>query len=315
MTLSKQTQNFKKLAVGLLGSTMLIAAPAFAQASAPAHQTEAEASVETSLNAEVTRQADEKRAKLFSRAVSAVKETDNAIAALEDGDSERALEALAGATGELDIILAREPSLALAPIDVSTARLDLIASVDDIKEMRNEIQALVKSGELQEARLLMKDFGSEVRVTTTNMPLGTYPDALKSAAALIDDGEMEAARVVLDTALGTFVVQDVIAPIPLIRAQSMLDLAQSYLADEIETDGEEMSQDDRIEAAQVLRNNAAYQVEMAKALGYGDIDLYRALESDLDKLKKQVDRKGDTGGLFSSLRRQIEALASQNDET
>jgi len=313
MKLHKQKKHLGRLAVTLLGSTVLLTSPAYGQDSPPSNNAEAKASVETSLNEEAKRQTDDKRAKLLKRAINAVTETDTAIAALAEDDSEKALEALARATGQLDIILAREPSLAIAPIDVRTTRLDTLGSVDDVKQLRKDIQEAVREGQLQEARLLLRDFGSEVRMTTTNLPLATYPEALKTAAALIDDGEIEAARVVLDTALGTFVIRDVIAPIPLIRAQFMLDQAEQYLAGDMDTEEEPLSQDKRVEAAQVLRSNAAYQIDLAKTFGYGDKGLYKTLENDLDKLKKQVHAKGETGGLFGSLRRQIDNLTASNE--
>ncbi|NNC36476.1 MAG: YfdX family protein [Acidimicrobiales bacterium] len=312
MTLQKQTKFLKHLTAGLLGSTILIASPAVAGSAASISEAGATTNVETMVNDETKKQTDEKRQKLLKRAIEAVSETDKAIAALDEDNAESALEALARATGELDIILAREPSLALAPIDVNTTRLDTMATVTDVRSLRKDIRKLVKEGDLQDARRILRDFGSEIRIQTTNLPLATYPEALKTAAALIDDGDLEAAKLVLDTALGTFVIQDVIVPIPLIRAQSMLDLAERYVTGELDPNSEdkaELTEEERIEAAQVLRTNAARQIELAKAFGYGDKRLYRELEDDLDKMKKLIRDKGESAGLFSSLSRQIDALS------
>ena len=74
------------------------------------------------------------------------------------------------------------------------------------------------------------------------------------------------------------------------------------------------NQEDPMTQAERLRENAAYQIELAKAFGYGDKSLYRQLERDLDKLKDRIADEKDTGDLFASLRRQITGLMPGHDE-
>lgn len=280
---------------------------------APADQAQATESVEGLVSDEASSKIAEKRAKLLADAVEALKQTNEAIDALDNGDKEAALEALALATGKLDVIVAREPELALAPVDVATVREDLIATVDGVKSLREEIDDLVDKGEIQEARPLINAFGSEIRIQTTSIPLATYPDAMKTAAALIDDDQMEEAKVVLDTALSTLVVTEAIVPLPLLRAHAMLDLAEAQITGEGDADTEDAGDNATVDIESLLEN-ASYQVELAKAFGYGDKSEYRKLQNDMKKLKERVEDDKDAGDLFASLRRQLSGLMPGDGE-
>ena len=64
-------------------------------------------------------------------------------------------------------------------------------------------------------RILLYHLTSELRVRTFNLPLATYPDALKQAARLLDEGKNSDASGTLQTALNTLVVIDHVTAIPL----------------------------------------------------------------------------------------------------
>ncbi|GGY38387.1 YfdX family protein [Parvularcula lutaonensis] len=270
-----------------------------ADVKAPENQAEAQASVADEVDSNASQKLAEKRATLLRDAAIALEQSRQAVIFLADGDPEAALEALAEATGKLEVIVAREPDLALAPVSVTASRQDLIATVEDVKALRKTIEELVEDGKIQEARPLAESFGSEFIITTTSIPLATYPDAIKEVAALIDDGEIEAAKVALDAALSTLVVTEQTIPIPLLRADAMLSLAEAVLAE---------GEDDAFEVAEQLRQNAAYEVQLAKAFGYGDKSLYRKLERDLERLEDRIEDKKDSSGLLKSLRRQVANL-------
>jgi hypothetical protein len=80
------------------------------------------------------------RAELLQDAVSALQETQNALAALDNKDGKAATAALERATGKLEIVLARNPSLALAPVDVSVISYDVLGSVDAVKALRKSAE-------------------------------------------------------------------------------------------------------------------------------------------------------------------------------
>jgi hypothetical protein len=67
----------------------------------------------------------QQRREIIDEAVSALAETNNAVRALEKKRPEDALAALERASGKLNIVLARDPKLALAPIDVDVTLYDV----------------------------------------------------------------------------------------------------------------------------------------------------------------------------------------------
>jgi YfdX protein len=146
-------------------------------------------------------QTAEKRKTLMADATSAINETQNALKQLDDGKKQEALAALERATGKLEIILARDPSLTLAPAGVVVATVDLEGGIDAVKLLRRQAEDLIDQGRVQEARHVIKNLASETVVTVTNIPLATYPVAIKEAVKLIDDNKIDAAKRVLQTAL------------------------------------------------------------------------------------------------------------------
>lgn len=202
-----------------------------------------------------------KRDKLVDEAVSAVRETENAITAIDQNKTEDAIAALERATGKLEIVLARTPSLALAPVDASIITHDVLGTEADVEKIRGDAAAALARGRLQVARGLIADLASETVVRVAKLPLGTYPAALKQAAALLHQAKAKEAKTVLQTALGTLVIEDTIIPLPLVRAQAALEEARSLLEKKRRTD---------VESARMrtLLGTARSQLQLGKALGY-----------------------------------------------
>jgi hypothetical protein len=172
--------------------------------------------------AESNQKTTEKRKQVVSEAVATLRETQDALTQLDEGKSKEALSSLERATGKLEIVLAREPKLALLPIDVRMASTDLYASIDTVKMAKQQAEKLLRDGKVQEARAILQHLVSETIVSTTNLPVATYPGALKRAAKLIDENKIPEAKQTLQTALDTLVVTDVVIPIPVARAKISL---------------------------------------------------------------------------------------------
>jgi beta-glucosidase-like glycosyl hydrolase len=188
---------FQLMIIGLLTLSLLAASPLNAQdkqpISKPDKSDSEQATTPSDRQDEATSQAeektDEKRKEIISEAAEALSETKSALAALDQDKSKEALAALERASGKLAIVLAREPELALAPVDVATTAHDLYTTLDTIKEARQQAEDYLEEGEIQKARPLIDALASEIIIHVYHLPLATYPDALKSAAALIDDGK------------------------------------------------------------------------------------------------------------------------------
>jgi hypothetical protein len=220
---------------------------------------------------------------LVDEAVSALDETQAAIYAIDAGKNQEAIDALARATGKLEIILAREPNLALVPAANSVIKHDVLAAPKDVKALSDRVEDLIDKGRLQEARRLMEGLASEMVIRTSNLPLGTYPDAIKRAAVLLGEQKPQEAKRVLLNALSTIVVTETIIPLPIIRAEASVKAARVLAAKESRT------QEDKQAIAAELQK-AREQIELAQALGY-------ATKKELDDLQdaiKELER--ETGG-------------------
>ena len=273
-------------------ATPAVAEEAAADAEAMQQATE---SVESDVQSETDKATAERRQKIMQEAVDALAKTKDALTALEEGRTSDALEALALTTGKLELIVAREPELALAPTDVAIIRHDLYATTVAIEAAIDRARSALKEGEIQEARRLLSGLGSEMVISVTNLPLATYPDAIKAITPLIDDGKIEEAKRSLQAALNTVVVTDQIVPLPLLRSEALLKRAeeQAEKADRSEAENEELN-----DTLAAISN----QLAMAKLLGYGDQGDYKSLHAQLNEIQKKT-KDGKSGkGLFDKMK-------------
>ncbi|MBQ0834134.1 YfdX family protein [Marinobacter sp.] len=245
--------------------------------------------------------AAEKRKQTTEEAVSALAETKNALAALDEQDASKALNALSEVTGKLELILAQDPQLAFAPVDVQTIVHDVFASTDTIKTLIDDAEYALKHGEVQKARHLLAGLASEVVIKTTSLPLASYPEAIKAVAPLIDQDKTDEAKAALQAVLGTLVVSNsAIIPLPVERARAMLKEAESLA-----------EKSDRAEAEEkrfgAMLKDAKKQLEMAELLGYGRRkkefeDIYTQIKEVEAKVKSGKSGKGFFDEITASFR-------------
>lgn len=135
---------------------------------------------------------------MAQEAIAALEVTQNAIAAIEQGKTQEAIQAMERATGKIDILVVRYPELALVPVSTQVAVIDVAPlDVSAIERIRNQIKSAINAENYPAARELLNNLMSEIRTTTLNLPLVTYPDAMKEAARLLNDGQTEQAQSVL----------------------------------------------------------------------------------------------------------------------
>jgi len=236
-------------------------------------------------------------------AANAIQETRNALEAISQDQREQAIEAIERATGKIDILLATNPANALIPVDQEVAIFDTAPDdVDDIHDIAVAADAAVELGNYPGARALLYGLMSEVRVHTTNLPLGSYPTALSTAARLLEQNKSEEAAAVLETALNTLVLTDHIIPIPMLLARYELEEAQA------QREKDKQSAIRFVESAQkdLLR---------ARELGYAISDPdYNTLNDQLSELRKQLKTDEDTSSLFSRIRERLAALLKRQSQ-
>ena len=297
-----------------LALLIVSAGPSWSQDTA---QAEAEAQavnreqVEESVTAETDSQLADKRTAVIQEAVDALDETNAAIAAIEKGDKDAAIAALALATGKLETVLAREPDLALAPVRVDHIIHDVVGSVEAVRGLGKQIADLVDDGKFQEARPLLSEFVSEVVIRTTSLPLATYPDAILAATALLDDGKTDEAMTVLNAALSTQVVTDMVIALPPLRAVAMIEKAKALLNDDGEAANDKAATEDADLTAADYVEAARQELEIAEALGYGRESDFEDLHEALDELDRQIEAQEDTGGIFETIATRFEELRTR----
>jgi hypothetical protein len=238
---------------------------------------------------------NEQRKKIIDEAVSAIAETKNALRALDEKKTQDALAALERASGKLNVVLARDPNLALAPIDVDVTVYDVYTTVDAIKKARKQAEDYLEDGEVQKARLLIRDLASEMVISVVNVPLQTYPAAISAVAPLIDRGKIDEAKAALEAALNTLVAVDHVIALPILRADVKLARAEELAQKEGRSD-----EDNKMLAR--LLNEAREQLKFGEALGYGNKRDYKKFYAEIDDIEGKT-KLGKAGkGFFDQMK-------------
>ena len=259
-------------------------------------------SVQPDVDTEATDKASERRKKVIADAGAAIEETKKALQALDGDNTEEALAALERATGKLELILARDPALALAPVDVKMMTYDLLASTDTVKAMIHDAEEYLEDGEIQKARPLVANLASEIVIQSTSIPLATYPAAIKAIVPLIDEGRHDEARTELQAALNTLVVTtDEVIPLPVFRAQQLLSNAEALAENEERTVKDNETLVDLLAAART-------QLNMAELLGYGSKKSFTAMYEQLDMIEDKTTGGKGGKGWFDRIKQQVSEL-------
>ncbi len=241
---------------------------------------------------------------LDKEAIAAIDETRNALKAVEQDKPDEAIAAIERATGKITVLLSRNPATALIPVSEEVEVID--GAPEDpqaIKDLQRVLERAVSDKDYPMARVVLLGLTSEIRARSYDLPLATYPAALKEAARLLDEKKTKEAGVVLEAALNTLVVIDRVYPLPLVLAQTAIDQAQSL-------------RDKDRDAAQKLLVTARQELERAKALGYaGNDPEYDSLNKAISDLEAQLKGKGDTSGAFTRLKEKIASFFKRQSES
>lgn len=297
---------FKSMHAALLSLGLVMSYPLFAAESSlpdePQAQSPTTRSVQADVDIKTTDKVDERRRKILADANAAIDETRKALQALDEENTEQALAALERATGKLELILARDPALALAPVDVNVQSYDLLASTDTVKAVIHDAENFLEDGQIQKARSLVANLASEIVIQTTNIPLATYPAAIKAITPLIDEGKLDEARAGLQAALNTLVVTtDEIIPLPVLRATQLLKRAEALAENEERTVKDNETLADMLAAART-------QLNMAELLGYGSKKSFKPMYEQLDTIEARTASGKGGKGWFDRIKQQVSAL-------
>lgn len=235
------------------------------------------------------------RGQLVQEAVAALRETQNALTAIDQNKTGDAIAALERATGKLEIVLARTPDLALAPVDVSVTTQDVLGTIQGVEDARAAVKAAIDRGRLQDARRLISGLASETVVSVSDLPLATYPDAIKQAAAMLHQGKTQEAKAVLETALSTIVVEHTIIPLPLVRAQAAIEAAKGLSEKANRTPAENTRLRDLLATART-------ELRLGQALGYATEKDMSDLLAAVDEIDRKTSGQQHGAGLLDRIR-------------
>lgn len=259
--------------------------------------------VESEVQDEAQAQTSDRRERILQEAIDALTGTKDALKALEEERIDDALDALAMTTGRLELIVAREPELMLAPTDVAVIERDILGSKEAVRRAIQRAEDALDEGQVQEARRILDGLGSEIVLSVTSLPLATYPDAIRAIAPLIDKGMIEEAKTGLQAALNTLVVTDHVLPLPVLRTDALLARAEELAAQEDRSDEDNEKLANSLSAA---RN----QLEMAELLGYGETDDYEGLYAQIDRIEQQTEGGRSGTGFFKNIKHSMSNLWS-----
>lgn len=224
----------------------------------------------------------EKEPQIVKEAADAVSDIHQALEDLDKNDMKKAFFALQTASEKLDVVLAKQPALALIPVDIEVDIDDFQGDAKTVEKAISEADDLLNDGKLQAARQILAELASEVRIATVFMPLGSFPTAIKNAMPLINKGEAKEAAKLLNNALNMLVETTDVIPLPFLRAEALLDEASDL------EHKKDMSKEKGREEVLKLTDAAKDQLKVAELLGYGDKDDFKALYTEMDDIKETL---------------------------
>ncbi len=286
MNTSHLKQTTIAVAIALGGSALMAQSVLAATASKPETST-----TKAKQNAHATKQQLllDQRQKVEREAKDVIDGTRQALSALRKKDNAKATTLLEQVSGKLDILLAKHPDLQLIPADVEAQVYDLDSSPEQVSEMVDTADDLLDDNKVQDARHILSALISEIRISTTSIPLGVFPDAIKEAAALSGNGKTDAAAEALSDVLNMLVTTTDVFPLPVLRAEDLVTQAS-----ELEHK-DDLSKEESRKAVLKSADAAKQQLKLAEVLGYGDKKDYQQLYASIDEIKDVIhSEKSDT---------------------
>ncbi len=235
-------------------------------------------------------EAESGKLKVVEEAVSAVLLTQNVLNALEKNDIQKAKSELEKAIGKLEVVLAHKSAPALLPIDSVIKVTEYMGDLKSAKETLSTVKKLLAAGKVQEARRLLDTLQSEIDIVTVSLPLVSYPQALKLSARYINEGKTNEARDILQMALDTLVKSETVIPLPLLKAQALIEAASK------------VAKSDKKQALKHL-DAAKKELKIAEVLGYtsGSDTTYKMLDDTIEAVEKEIRGKNRAEKLFEEL--------------
>jgi hypothetical protein len=285
----------KNISIGLISIAMLgtgFSVLAEGETATPAAKipTPAVADKDSHVKNSASQELAKRRQQLAKEAIIANDEILHSIFYLKKNNTRDAYKMLEKADGQLNILLARDPHLKLAPIGVRASISDLEASPQTIKKAVKDAESDLDKGKIQTARLMLSPLVSEMHIETDFVPLEIYPHAIKQASREIQESKIKAAEATLADAMSSIVTNDEIIPLPPLKAEGdMIEAEQLLNKDKVKNK----------DAVLALLKSADTNLANADALGYGK---HPDIKKEIASIKSKVEGGASNPGLFARVR-------------
>ena len=247
-----------------------------------------------------TKDAKSHQVKLVKEALSSLELSAKAVKALDDNKSDEAKKDIELALGKLEGILSVKNTPKLLPIENRVVVKNFVGTADDVKKALAEVKRLLTVGKVQEAGELLISLQSELDITVINLPLVSYPDALKLASKYLIENKPKKAKEVLVLALNTFTEIEQVIPIPLINSLNLVLVAN------------DIAKSDKEQALKHLAM-ASDELKKAQELGYvsKSTSTYKELQDLIEKTEKEVKGPNKAEKLFKELADKLKEFKSK----
>jgi len=234
---------------------------------------------------------EKQQALVVKEALAAVTQTNNAINLIHAGHAKKAVAAIKAALENTKTLLKKNPGADLFPVDESVNVHDLVTTIPQVSQAVKAANKEMTKGNYQAAAALLNNLKSEMDIVTINLPLSTYPSGLKQALSLFGKKKIQQAGQVLLGMMNSLVVNQVVIPLPILRAQVMMAESRNLFS----------KKEDKSKVTNLLEN-ADYQLKLAQALGYGNFDKeYPDISKDIANVKSSVKKGNASQGIFDKL--------------
>jgi len=228
--------------------------------------------------------------KIVKEAVESIALVAETIKNIDANKKDEAIKSLEKAIGKIEVVLSNPKAPALIPIDAKVVVAEFLGTAYTAQNAVITSIALLQNNRVQDARKIVQTLIDEIDFTTINLPLASYPGALKLAAKHLQDNKLAEAKQVLVTTLNTFVQITTITPIGILEAQELI-VAASKIAKE----NKELALSHLAAAKEALKRS--------EALGYTSYSdtTYKMLNEEIRKVEKEIKGKNKAEKLFEEL--------------
>ena len=229
--------------------------------------------------------------KLVTEAIRALQYTQDAYIYLNAKKTDKAIQSLKKAIGELTVILNKPNAPYLLPVNITIEANEYLGSIKNISKQITDAKIALAKHQLPITRTILNSLKSEIDIKSINIPLATYPDAIKLAIRYINKNKIKEAKDVIAMALNTLVTTDTIIPIPLLKANDLV------------LEASKISNKDKKQTLNYL-NEAKKQLKIAELLGYTSSSdtTYKMLKENIEN---KLNHNKNTNNLFNDLKSKL----------